>query len=390
MIKEVIIVGFGHGTDAVISTLIREHTNYSIKIFTQEALLGYQKPPLSKEFLSGSLNKERIFFRNPEFLKKHNIEVFLSCPVKKIYANSKHIELSDGNKHSFDALIIATGSMPRTLGSIQNPFHLHNLHDAELLKKKKINKLGIIGAGFIGMEVASSLAQSVKEIKIFERASRVLESVCHEDIANILTKSLVTSGVHIELNCLIESVKEADKKTILKTNDQTYELDHVLTCIGNYTDTSIVDNAEINTNRGFMINNFCETSAKDIYAIGDCSEYQNPFNQQYEVTTSISHATHQGQIAARNILGIESKMSQIPWFWSNQGKNRLQMMGYTHIGNEFKSIKTSEESLTKIYSHNSRVVGFQSLNNPIHFAKIKKIMDEHYTNVEPMLIEHLF
>ena len=390
MRKEIIIVGFGHGTDAVISTLTREHSNYSIKIFTQEALPGYHKPPLSKEFLSGSLSKERIFFRNPEFLKKHKIEVFLSCPVKKIHANTKHIELSNGDKHPFDALIIATGSVPRTLDSIQNPYHLHNLNDAELLKKKKINKLGIIGAGFIGMEAASSLAHSVKEIKIFERASRALESVCHADIANILTKSLVTSGVQIELNCLIESVKEADKKTILKTSDQTYELDHVLTCIGNYTDTSIVDTAEININRGFMINNFCETSAKDIYAIGDCSEYQNPFNQRYEVTTSISHATHQGQIAARNILGIESKMNKIPWFWSNQGNHQLQMMGYTQSENEFKSIKTNEDSLTKIYSHKSRVIGFQSLNNPIHFAKLKKVMDEHYTNVETILIEHLF
>jgi 3-phenylpropionate/trans-cinnamate dioxygenase ferredoxin reductase subunit len=331
--QKIIIIGGGQAGCQTATSLRALGFLGEISIYCSENYLPYQRPPLSKKFLLGELDKERLFFKPEKFYRDNNINFFLNSYVAKIEKENKKIFLNNNEEDSYDKLVIATGTKPREIDvdkdSAKNIFYLRSIDDVLEIKGKvqSSKKVAIIGGGYIGLEVAAILKKLGLSVTIIEMAGRILERVTSQIISDFYTKVHNEEGVKILTNTSVESITKKSKDMEILTNNGAISADFVVVGIGVIPCDELASESGLKVQNGILVNEFCETSEKDIYSAGDCTVHPNSYYNKDIRLESVHNAIEQGKTVASSIMNKKTPYNQIPWFWSDQYDLKLQIAG---------------------------------------------------------------
>ncbi len=378
---DIIAIGGGQASFSFISKLRLLGYQKSITLICSENDLPYQRPPLSKKFLIGDLEKERLFLRQQSFYDENNIEVIKGKKAKQIDRKKSQILLDNGQALKYTKLFLGLGSEPRFLpkeltNGIPNIFYIRNIGDINLISNQFLNKkrLIILGGGFIGLEVASVARKLGIDVTIIESQERILKRTSSEIVANYLKSIHITNGVTIKEKTFVKKFlyDEQEFFGILTNNDEEICSDLLIAGIGVKPNTKIAGNAGLSINNGIVVNVNCKTNDPKIYSAGDCASF--PYKGNLIRLESVGNAIEQSEIAAENVLGNKLKYQPIPWFWSDQFDTKLQIAGLnTGFTNVFHRIENDKNSFW--YYKKDKLISVDAFNDPKSYMVGKKFLE---------------
>ena len=333
MKKKILILGGGQSALYAAREIRRNDEEASITILGEEKQLPYERPPLSKDYLLNKKNEEDLVFNNSKVLDDKKI-FYINTNIEKVDFNTKTLVSNNEKEYSYDILLIATGSENNKLKLDNNLedeiYYLRNLEEAKIIKKKIENKnnIVIIGGGFIGLEIASSLSQLNKKVTLIEIGNQLMGRIIPKPIADLVKHTHEAAGNKIILNKQILQISKYNENyKILLSDNSELEVDFIIAGIGSKPSVSLFENTDLKLDNGIVTNEFCETSIKDVYAAGDVSNFYHPLYKQYIRLESYQHAQNHGICAGKNISGLKTEYTSIPWMWSDQFNLNLQLTG---------------------------------------------------------------
>ncbi len=333
MKNNIIILGGGQAAIYAAIEIRKNDTESNIKILGEESILPYERPPLSKDFLLDKKHEEDLFFHSSDVLINENID-FDNVSINKVDFENKKLFTKNDNVYSYDILLISTGSENKKLcldDNLNNDFYyLRNLEEAKIIKEIVLNKnqITIIGGGFIGLEIASSLSQLQKKVTVIEIGNQLMGRIIPKQIADLVQNTHIEHGNEIILNKQIDKIiKKNDIYEILLNDNSLIETDFVIAGIGSTPSIKLFENTNLKLDNGIVTNQFCETSIKDVYAAGDVSNFYHPLYERNMRLESYQHAQNHGICAGKNISGVKTEYTSIPWMWSDQFNLNLQLTG---------------------------------------------------------------
>ena len=333
MKKKILILGGGQSALYASREIRRNDEEASITILGEEKQLPYERPPLSKDYLLNKKNEEDLVFNNSKVLDDKKI-FYINTNIEKVDFNTKTLVSNNEKEYSYDILLIATGSENNKLKLDNNLedeiYYLRNLEEAKIIKKKIENKnnIVIIGGGFIGLEIASSLSQLNKKVTLIEIGNQLMGRIIPKPIADLVKHTHEAAGNKIILNKRILQISKYNENyKILLSDNSELEVDFIIAGIGSKPSVSLFENTDLKLDNGIVTNEFCETSIKDVYAAGDVSNFYHPLYKQYIRLESYQHAQNHGICAGKNMSGLKTEYTSIPWMWSDQFNLNLQLTG---------------------------------------------------------------
>ena len=332
-INEIIIIGGGQAAIYAVSEIRKHNKEAAISIFSEEDYFPYERPPLSKDFLMNKKKEDEFLFFSKDFFKEHNVQ-YINKKIIKVDLINKLVFTDRNNEFFYDKLLISTGSTNRLLkvdAEIDDQIlYLRNIDDAKKIKNKilKANNIAVIGGGFIGLEIASSLNHQNKSISLIEISDQLMNRIVPSKIANLVRNEHEKNGNKIFMNRKIVNIKKINENFKISLDDNTIiEAEMIIAGIGSLPTDYLFKDSDLQIENGILTDEFCQTSVNDVYAAGDVSNFYHPLYQKNIRLESYQHAQNQGIIAGKNIAGIKSEYNSIPWMWSDQFNLNLQLTG---------------------------------------------------------------
>ena len=304
-----LIIGNGIASIGVIEGIRSVDKKGSITVIAKEKHMTYARPLISY-YLEGKTNLQKMKYRTKSFYTKNNVEVLLDSEVTKIDRKSKKVTFKSGSKRgsrSFEQICICTGSTPfvppfKGLDTVENRHCFMTLDDTLGLEKAidKNSRVLIVGAGLIGLKCAEGLANRVKSITVCDLADRVLSSILDTVPARMMQKVLEEQGIKFMLS---NSVAEFNGNTATMNDGSTVDFDVLVLAVGVKANTSLAEDIGCKLNRGILIDDHCQTSVKNVYSAGDCSEGFDLSLGDHRVLAILPNAYLQGECAGKNMAG---------------------------------------------------------------------------------------
>ena len=379
--SDIVIIGAGHAGGMASIFLRKLKYKGKITIVGDEKYLPYQRPELSKGFLYGNIDESRLFLKKDDFYKKNNIDVILNNSVVSIDKEKKELVLENQRKIEYKTLILATGSSVNKLNLQKNndvPLYLRDFDDSKYLRRKlnQSNDIGIIGSGYIGLEVAAIANKLGKNVTIFEIENRVMSRTVSEEVADFYRKKHEAAGVSFIFNSQVSAIKKEAKTKVILNNKDTMEVDLLAVGIGVKPNISIALDAKLVCNDGIVVDQNCITSDESIFAIGDCTKHPNEIYQNNIRLESVHNAVEQAKTSASYIIGKAKPYTQIPWFWTEQYNLKLQIAGIIDKNAEyFFKGSLEKESFSILCVRDEKLIAIESVNNPSDFVIGKKLIE---------------
>lgn len=334
MSNGLVIVGASYaGVQAGISAREKGYQE-PIRIVADEIHLPYQRPPLSKAFLSGDLAHNSLFLRGDDYFKGQGIEMVLGRRAVELDRATNRIKLEGGDSLPFNSLVIATGSRARRLtipGHDRDGIvYLRTLDDALTLKPRleAAQDVVIVGGGFIGLEVASTAAKTGKKVTLIEAQSRLLERAVSPLISQFLLDIHRSHGVDIRFNESVVAIESnGAAHEVITSSGLRVRADLIVAGIGGIANDELAMQAGIASTNGIEVDEHGRTSAANIYAAGDVSNHYNSFAGRRVRLEAVQNATDQGKAAGSMIAGKPEAYDAVPRFWSDQYDAKLQIVG---------------------------------------------------------------
>jgi len=375
-----LIIGAGHAASQLAFSLRKEGWDGVIHIIAAEEFPLYQKPFLSKGYLSGDKALADIAIKKRTAYDKKDIEISQSLAVTHIDRKTQCITLSNGTIKSYDKLAICTGASARQL-HIQgkeknNIFYLNTLNDAQnirqVIEHQTPKKAVIIGGGFIGLEVASSLRKKGIAVTIIESAQRVLARVSAPEISEYFTQLHQHNDVDIVTNKHVEHfIGNANIEGVRCTDGDIYSADIVIVGIGAVPNTTLAEQAKLNVKNGIVVDKFAVTNDPNIVAAGDCTIHNDTTNNLNIRIESVQNAMMQAKNAAAYLCNKTEHINELPWFWSDQYQSKLQIAGlnkgFTHT-----IYRGEKDKFSVWYFKHNNVIAVDCINDPKTFMFAKK------------------
>jgi 3-phenylpropionate/trans-cinnamate dioxygenase ferredoxin reductase subunit len=333
--RHVVIAGAGHAGGAAAAMLRQLGWQDRITLIGEEPLPPYQRPPLSKAWLTGEATAESLALKPAPFYPGANIDLRLDCRVTGIDRDAKAVTLSDGTALPYDILILATGARPRRLplagGDLTGVLELRSAADADRLKAalRPNAALAVIGGGYIGLEAAASARALGASATIIERESRVLARVACPILSDFFQSFHRTRGVSIEVDAQVAGLEgAAGQVTGVRLGDgRLIACDAVLVGVGAVPNEELARDAGLTCDGGIVVDLAARTDDPAIFAIGDCTRRPLPLYDRMGRLESVPNALEQAKQAASLICGKPAPQPEVPWFWSDQYDLRLQIAG---------------------------------------------------------------
>ena len=376
-----VIIGCGQAGGQAAASLRQEKYEGPITMIGQEPYIPYQRPPLSKQYLSGEQEKEKLSLRQESFYSEKEINLMLETSVLSLDPHKKELQLEKGETVTYDKLLIATGGRPRKLEvdghTLKGIHYLRNIDDVDAIKTQMSisQNLVIVGGGYIGLEVASVAIKKGLTVSILEMESRILERVTTEEMSAFYHQLHTDEGVNILTSTQAKAFKGSETVGSVVCGDHEIPADLVIVGIGILPNTEMAEAAGLETNNGLVVDEHCRTSNEHIFAAGDCTNHPNPILNRRLRLESVPNAMEQGRVAASNMLGGSKSYASMPWFWSDQYEHKLQMVGFSKDSDQ--SIirgDMASKSFTVFYLKDDSIIAADSVNNPKEFMASKQLV----------------
>lgn len=325
------IVGGGQAAAMAIASLRQKGFSGELHLFSSEQTLPYERPPLSKGMLLDD-NPQLQPVLPIDWWQANHVHLHLGVTIRRIDRYARTLMLAEGQTHRWTKLLIATGAAARPLPMLdvlgERCFTLRHAGDAERLRALLLagKSLVIVGAGTIGLELASSATQRGCQVTVVERASTVMGRNAPAPVRDYLIHRHQQAGVRLLLNSEIESVEEGDRLTLMLQNGDKLKADAVVYGIGIVANDTLAREAGLETANGIIVDASCKTSDPAIFAAGDVA-IQRLADGSLSRTESWENANVQAQTAAAAMLGQTLPAAVPGWFWSDQFSDNLQFVG---------------------------------------------------------------
>ncbi|MFQ5549507.1 MAG: NAD(P)/FAD-dependent oxidoreductase [Woeseia sp.] len=382
MSQKVVIAGAGHSAGQVVATLRQKNFDGNICLIGEEAYLPYQRPPLSKKYLAGELPAERLHFKADSFYDAPNIDVHLNTAIDRIEPVNRLVRSEEGAEFTYDKLVLALGAHARQIdlpgAELPGVHYLRTIADVDNIRREIApgRRLVIVGAGYIGLEVAAVGAQLGLDVTVVETLDRVMSRVVSAQISHFYQKEHAEHGVSIRLSTQIAGFRGDRQVQAVDLADGTrIPADLVVVGIGVVPNTELAEQAGLEVNDGIVVNEKCLTSDPDIYAVGDCTYHPNALLGRHVRLESVHNALEQAKTAAANLCGEDQRYDQVPWFWSDQYDLKLQIAG---LSQDYEQTiirgDPSSRSFSCVYLREGRLIAVDAINRPKDFMQSKGLI----------------
>jgi apoptosis-inducing factor 3 len=375
----IVIVGGGAAGFAAADTLRREQYQGSIVLLSSDAAAPVDRPNLSKDYLAGNATEDWVPLRPDSYYAENNIELQLNVTVSGIDARSREVVLVDGRKVRYDRLLLATGAEPVRLsvpGADQpNVQTLRSLADcrAIIARADKARHAVVIGASFIGLEVAASLRARNIEVYVVAPEKRPMERILGAQMGDFVRALHREHGVIFHLEDTAVAIE--DNRVRLK-GGATLDADLVVVGIGVRPRVAIAEMAGLALDRGIVVDSYLETNAAGVFAAGDIARWPDPHTGENIRVEHWVVAERQGQTAARNMLGYREKFTAVPFFWSQHYDVPINYVGHAEKWDELtiEGDIQAKDCLLR-YKRNGRVLATASIFRDIESLQAEVAME---------------
>ncbi|MBT8472379.1 MAG: FAD-dependent oxidoreductase [Marinicaulis sp.] len=383
MMKPVVIIGAGQAGSQAAVSLRQFGWKGGIILIGEENYAPYQRPPLSKKFLEGDLPFERLLLKPETYYQTSEIGLRKSVRVEAINPEEKTVSLSNGEVVEFSSAIIATGTTPRRLpdDEIDGAFYLRSVADSLALQDRIVDgaKIVVIGAGYIGLEVAATARKRGASVTVIEAAPRIMARVTGDFISGYIQQYHEKQGVEFRMPHIVNELMSENGKLISCKLDNGDEIDADIAVIGIgvLPCDELAASASIECDNGIKVDENCRTNQPDIYAAGDCT---NHYNEHFAVQVrleSVHNAIEQGKTAAAAIVGDEKPYRQAPWFWSDQFDLKIQSVGINAGHDDVFAFEDPEKNaVSAFYFKNEALLAVDAINRPADYLAVRKLLQD--------------
>jgi 3-phenylpropionate/trans-cinnamate dioxygenase ferredoxin reductase subunit len=382
MISTVIIIGGGQAGAQAIDTLRREGFAGRLVLICDEPELPYQRPPLSKKYLSGELAAERLLFRHRPFYDEHGIELRLGLRVSKLHLDLKQVELADGELLDYDRLILCLGADSRRLScpgaDLAGIHYLRSLGDADAMRAafKPGARVVIIGGGYIGLETAATCRKMGCGVTVLEMADRVMNRVVAPLVSQFFAAEHRAHGINLLCNMRVARIAGAGAvKQVICADDSRYEAEAIIAGVGAVAATSLASEAGLKCDNGIVVDEYCRTSDAHVFAAGDCTNHPSPRYARRVRLESVDNAFEQGKAAALNVLDKPTVHDRVPWFWSDQFDSKLLIVGLSQdYDRQVLRGDPASRSFSVCYLKDRELIAVETINHSKDYMAARKLI----------------
>ena len=376
---DVAIVGTGHGGAQAAIQLRQLGFQGSIALIGRESELPYERPPLSKDYLAGEKEFERMLVRPAGFWAERGVEVLTGREVVRVHAEERRLACPDGEEIGFGRLVWAAGGVPKRL-DCPGAARVHAIRsraDVDVIRAllPEARRVAAIGGGYIGLETAAVLRKLGKEVVLVEALGRVLSRVAGEPLSRFLEARHRAEGVDLRLGAAVAAI---EPDAVRLADGEAVPCDLAIAGIGIDAAAAPLLEAGAEGGNGVLVDAFCRTSLPDVWAIGDCALHESRWAGGARIRLeSVQNAHDMAAAAARDILGAPAPYASVPWFWSNQYDLRLQSVGLW-LGHD--EIVTRGDSATGsfslVYLKEGRVIALDCVNATRDYAQGRRLVEQ--------------
>jgi NADPH-dependent 2,4-dienoyl-CoA reductase/sulfur reductase-like enzyme len=331
--ERIVIVGAGQAGGRAAETLRAAGFQGSVVLVGEETLPPYERPPLSKDVLAGKAAPETTFLRPAESYAELGVELRLGVRVHAINPKSRQVQLGDGSALPYDRLLLATGARARRLAiaGADSPeiHHVRDMADSLRLRAalRPDARVLIIGAGFIGLEVAATARAAGCAVIVLESAPHPLARVAPPEIGAFFAELHRTQGVDLRMGSSVTAIEPGTPSLAYTNAGETIEADIIVIGVGAVPNTELAEEAGLEVADGIVTDSFCRTSDPAIFAAGDATRHLNPLLGRHIRLEAWQNAQNQAIAAARTMAGQPTEHAEIPWFWTDQYDVNMQFAG---------------------------------------------------------------
>ncbi len=384
MISTILVIGGGQAGAQAIDTLRREGFGGRLVLIGDEPELPYQRPPLSKKFLSGEMPADRLVFRHRSFYDEHRIELKLGKQAVRLDAAERQVELADGEKLTYDRLLLCLGAESRRLtcpgADLPGVHYLRAIADVAPIQAcfKPAARVVIIGGGYIGLETAATCRKMGCEVTVLEMADRVMNRVVAPSVSTYFADEHRAHGVTLICDTRVVCLEGRELVEYVVCADGTrHAADLVIVGVGAVPTTELASAAGLACDNGIVVDEYCRTSDAAIYAAGDCTNHPSlRFGRRVRLE-SVDNAFEQAKTAALNLLDRPAAHDRVPWFWSDQFDNKLLIVGLSqdHDRQVLRGDPASR-SFSVCYLKGRELLAVEAVNHSKDYMAARKLIAE--------------
>jgi 3-phenylpropionate/trans-cinnamate dioxygenase ferredoxin reductase component len=382
MISTILIIGGGQAGAQAIDSLRREGFSGRLVLVSDEPQLPYQRPPLSKKFLSGELAAERLPFRHQSFYDEHRIELKLGIRATRLDPAARRVVLASGEEVAYDRLLLCLGAVSRQLtcpgADLPGVHYLRDIADVPKIQEglKTGGRAVIIGGGYIGLETAATARKMGCAVTVLEMADRVMNRVVASNVSEYFEHEHRSHGVKIVCNTRVVRLEGNGRvERVVCADGSTYEADLLVVGVGAIANMQLASDAGLTCDNGIVVDEYCRTSDAAIYAAGDCTSHPSLRFEMRVRLESVDNAFEQAKAAALNMLDRPTVHDRVPWFWSDQFDNKLLIVGLSQ-GHDQQVTRgdPATRSFTVCYLKGGELLAVEAINHSKDYMAARKLI----------------
>jgi 3-phenylpropionate/trans-cinnamate dioxygenase ferredoxin reductase subunit len=381
MSEHCIIIGGGHGGAQLCASLKEQVYGGEITLISRDDKIPYHRPPLSKAYLKDPTVDTQII-RPQAFYDDNGIHLLLGQSVVQIDPEAYIVELENGEKLSYSKLVLSTGTLARRLDvpgvDAKGVHYLRVAEDAKALRSEIVvaTNVTVIGGGFIGLEAAATFAKLNKNVTVFEAGERLLGRAVSPEVSTYFLEKFRKLGIDIRLDATVSEIMAAKGRVSAVVSDgEALPAEIVLIGIGVTSNCELAKLAGLACNNGIEVDEHMQTSDPDILAIGDCVTYRHWQTGTSTRLESVQNANDQARNAALTLVDRPQPYREVAWFWSDQGDDKLQIVGLSH-GSDQRIVRrnTEKNQMSVFHFKLSKLISIETINCPADHMIGRKLL----------------
>ncbi|MEP6884127.1 MAG: FAD-dependent oxidoreductase [Gammaproteobacteria bacterium] len=384
MLSTIVIIGGGQAGAQAIDTLRREGFSGRLVLIGDEPELPYQRPPLSKKYLSGEMAADRLLFRHRAFYDEHRVELRLGKKAVRLDPEVRLVELADGEKIAYDRLLLCLGAASRRLtcpgADLSGVHYLRGLADVAPIQAafKVAARVVIIGGGYIGLETAATCRKMGCDVTVLEMADRLMNRVVAPTVSQYFSAEHVAHGVNIICDTRVVRLEGGGRvERVVCADGSSHVADLVIVGVGAIATTELASAAGLACDNGILVDEYCRSSDAAIFAAGDCTNHPSlRFGRRVRLE-SVDNAFEQAKTAALNLLDRQVTHDRVPWFWSDQFDNKLLIVGLSQdYDTQVLRGDPAARSFSVCYLKGRELLAVEAVNHSKDYMAARKLIAE--------------